>query len=220
MRIRSYLLITVILAAVGGAHADTIDVDGVSLAIRNLPGYCTSTDQDLLGPMNRMMTKLKDIAVSAPCGELQAFRSGTATLGSYIVWTVGTSDSGTAERLPGEVTRKTFAAEMATGQSRASISNIIADANNKLEQEKMGSLSNPSVGLIEQDSEAIYTAVVVDTSVGGVSQRKAIVMGSAAVQHLPVTIDAYDQFSGPETFTRLLDEVRSLMQGALADNPD
>ena len=45
-------------------------------------------------------------------------------------------------------------------------------------------------------------------------------MGSAAVQHLPVTIDAYDQFSGPETFARLLDEVRSLTQGALADNPD
>jgi len=220
MRIKSYSFVTVVVAAVGGAHAETIDVDGVSLAIRDLPGYCTTTDQALLSPMNRMMTRLKDIAVSAPCGELQAFRSGTGDLGSYIVWTVGTSDSGTAERLPGEVTRKTFAAEMATPQSRTSISDIVADANKKLEQEKIGSISNPSVGLIEQDSEAIYTAAVVDATVGGVSQKKAIVMGTAALQRLPVTIDAYDQFSGPETFTRLLDEVRSLMQGALADNPD
>jgi hypothetical protein len=220
MRIKPYWLMTLALAAASGAQAETLDVDGVALVVRNLPGYCTVADQDLLGPMNRMMTKLKDVAVSAPCDELEAFRSGAGTLGSYIVWAVGTDDSGTAEKLPGDVTRQEFAVEMAKSQHRTSISDIVSGVNGKLAQQKMGSLSAPSFGLIAQDSEAIYTAFLADYAHDGDSQKKAGVTGIAAVRHLPVSIDAYEQFQGPETFTRLLDQTRSLMQGALADNPD
>ena len=61
---------------VGGI--ETVNVAGGNIAIRALTGYCNELDRDFFSPLERTDPSRYVIAVSAPCRDLTAFKTGTA----------------------------------------------------------------------------------------------------------------------------------------------
>jgi hypothetical protein len=211
-----------VLISISSAHAEIVKIDGISIAIRALAGYCNDSDPDILRYLEQVVVRRKPFALSAPCGDIAAFKAGAlGQLQKYIVWSVESTDKGTAFRLPPAITRSEFADGIARDSQKLDISKVPEYLQSKEKLEKEGiTVDMKSPGLIDRDPEAVYLASVVNMSGGAVSKPIAVVLGTAAIHHLSLSINAYDIFRGNTTFSELLALVKSLMRGALSDNKD
>jgi len=125
----------------GSPIANTIETvhvgGGSSIAIRNLTGYCNDIDPDVISSLERAASNGKIIAVSAPCPDLAALKSGrVAGLRKYIVWFVGSTDSGSPLKLPADTTQSDFANEIANTTAKVDFAEVASDvAKNGLKVE-------------------------------------------------------------------------------------
>lgn len=122
-------------------RADVINVDGTNLTLRTPIGYCTATDDAVLGPRNEMLRSahIKNILLAAPCDDLNAFRTGASSmLKTFMTWSVTISDNGTASKLPPTMTKSALVLNLAKTMSKFDSSAIIADANKKLKDNDIG----------------------------------------------------------------------------------
>lgn len=209
---------TILLALVAtfakGAAAENLNVDGVSLTIRTLPGYCDSSDPNVLLQLpNSQKTSQwgqRWISISVPCDELTAFLNGTKQLQKFVLWGVATTEGGTVYRLQ-SMTRSEFATEMGKMRKKN-----ISEINKQIQGREL-----ISAGLIDRESDAVYEAFLTNVTMNdGSSQKIALVVGFAAIKQLVVQASAYDRFIGTETFSELLASVKLLVRGALSDNTD
>ena len=139
---------------VGGI--ETVNVGGATIAIRALTGYCNELDRDFFSPLERSDPSRYVIAVSAPCRDLTAFKTGTASgLQKYIVWSVGPTDSGTPTRLPADITRSGFANDTADAEQRIDLAEIASEVAKN--GSKIGIIDE---GLIDREVDAVYEAAV------------------------------------------------------------
>src|SRR5208282_2219142 len=108
---------------------ETVNVGGgSSIAIRNLTGYCNDVDPDVIVSLERAASNGKIIAVSAPCRDLAALKTGrVAGLHKYIVWFVGSTDSGSPLKLPAETTQSDFANEIANTTAKVDFADVASD---------------------------------------------------------------------------------------------
>jgi len=204
----------------GSPIANTIETvhvgGGSSIAIRNLTGYCNDIDPDVISSLERAASNGKIIAVSAPCRDLAALKSGrVAGLRKYIVWFVGSTDSGSPLKLPADTTQSDFANEIANTTAKVDFAEVASDvAKNGL---KVGIIRQ---GLVDREVDAVYLGSILAGDDGGTVKIIPCVTGIAAIHHFVVTINAYDEFKGSATFSELLASVKSLMHAALSDNSE
>jgi len=199
---------------VGGI--ETVNVGGGTIAIRALTGYCNELDRDFFSPLERTDPSRYVIAVSAPCRDLTAFKTGTAArLQKYIIWSVGPTDSGTPTRLPADITRSGFAKEIAEAQKKVDLAEIASEVAKN--GSKIGIIDE---GLIDREVDAVYEAAVLSGDNGATVKIVACVTGIADIDHLALGISAYDEFRSTASFSELLASVKPLMHAALSDNSD
>jgi hypothetical protein len=192
----------------------TVNVGGGSIAIRALTGYCNEVDRDFFSPLERSDPSREVIAVSAPCRDLIAFKTGKmAGMQKYIVWSVGPMDNGTPRRLPAGTTRSNLANEIAEDAQKLDLAEIASEVAKN--GSKIGIIDQ---GLIDREVDAVYQALVLS----GDNGRKivACVSGIAEIHHLGLEITAYDKFRSSASFSELLASVKSLMHAALSDNQE
>src|SRR5271155_566002 len=125
---------------------------GSSITIRNLTGYCNDVDPDVISSLERAASNGKIIAVSAPCRDLGALKTGSvAGLQKYIVWFVGWTDSGSPLKLPADTTQSDFANEIANATAKVDFAEVASDvAKNGL---KVGIIRQ---GLVDREVHAVY----------------------------------------------------------------
>src|SRR5260370_7827564 len=89
---------------------ETVNVGDGTLGIRALRGYCNELDRSFFSPLERSVQARNVIAVSAPCRDLTAFKTGAvAGLPKYFIWSLLSTDSGTLPLVPPATPRSTFA---------------------------------------------------------------------------------------------------------------
>ena len=173
-------------------------------------------DRDFFSPLERTDPSRYVIAISAPCRDLTAFKTGTATgLQKYVVWSVGPTDNGIPSRLPAGTTRSDFTndiAEVEQGFDLAEITSEVAKNGSKV-----GIIDE---GLIDREIDAVYEAAVLSGHHGGTVKIVVCVTGIAEIHHLGLGITAYDDFRSSAEFSELLASVKSLMHAALSDNSE
>jgi hypothetical protein len=192
----------------------TVNVGGGTIAIRALPGYCNEVDRDCFSPLERSDPSRYVIAVSAPCQDIAAFKTGRAAgLQKYIVWSVGPMGSGILRKLPADTTRSNFADEMAQDAQKLDLAEIASEVAKN--GSKIGIIDQ---GLIDREADAVYQALVLSGDNG--EKIVACISGIAEIHHLALGITAYDEFRSSASFSELLASVKSLMHAALSDNPE
>lgn len=193
-----------------------VDVAGDTIAVRALTGYCTELDRGFFSPLESSDTSRYVIAVSAPCRDLTAFKTGQASrLQKYIVWTVGPTDGGAPIKLPANMNRSSFANDLAEAEQKfdpAEIPSVVTKNGSKI-----GMISQ---GLIDREVDAVYEAAVLRGENGETVKMVVSVTGIAEIHHFGLGITAYDDFRGRASFSELLASVKSLMHSALSDNSD
>ena len=199
---------------VGGI--ETANVGGGTIAIRALPGYCNELDRDFFSPLERTDQSRYVIAVSAPCRDLIAFKTGRASgLQKYIVWSVGATGNGTPHMLPPDITRPSFANDLAQAEPKFDLAKIGSEVDKN--GSKIGIISE---GIIDREVDVVYEAAVLSGNHDGSVKTVACVSGSAEIHRLGLGISAYDEFAGSASLSELLALVKSLMHAALSDNPE
>jgi len=194
----------------------TVNVGESTIAIRAPAGYCNELDRDFFSPLERTDPSRYVIAVSAPCQDLIAFKSGRVVgLQKYIVWSVGATNNGTPHRLPADTNRSNLANEMAEAEERFDLADIASEISKN--GSKVGIIS---IGLIDREADAVYVAAVLSGDKGGTVKIVACVYGIAEIQHLALSITAYNEFRSSASFSDLLASVRILMHAALSDNSE
>jgi len=204
----------------GGPISNTIETvnvgGGSSIEIRHLTGYCNDVDPNIISALERAASDGKIIALSAPCPDLAALKSGrVAGLRKYILWFVGVTDSGSPLKLPVDATQSDFANEIANTTAKVDFAEVASDvAKNGL---KVGIVRQ---GLVAREVDAVYLGSILAGDDGGTVKIIPCITGIAAIHHLVVTINAYDEFKGSATFSELLASVKALMHAALSDNSE
>ena len=147
-----------------------------SIVIRNLRGYYNDVDDDIVSFLERTASNGKIFAVSAPCRDLTALKAGrVAGLRKYIVWFVGTTDSGSPRKLPADTTRVDFANEIASTTSKVDFAEVASDvAKYGL---KVGVLRQ---GLVDREVDAVYLGSILAGDDGGTVKIIPCVTGIAA----------------------------------------
>jgi hypothetical protein len=192
---------------------DTVNVGERIIKIRALAGYCNELDRDFFAPLERADFSREVIAVSAPCQDLTAFKTGRATrLPKYIVWSVGPLDNGSPRTIPGHTTRSEFANEMAESDQKFDLGEI---ASELAKNDKIGIVGQ---GLLDREVDAVYDAAILRGGNGRSNKTVVSVTGLAAIHHFAISITAYDDFISQASFSELLASVKSLMHAALSDN--
>jgi hypothetical protein len=195
---------------------EMVNVVGSTIAIRALTGYCNDVDRNFFSPLERTDPSRYVIAVSAPCQDLTAFKTGRAArLQKYIVWSVGPTDNGIPRRLPAGTTRSNFAKGVAEAGQKFDLAEVVSEVAKN--GSKIGIIS---YGLIGREVDAVYVAAVLSGGHGGTVRIVASVMGMTEIHHLALSISAYDEFRSSASFSELLASVKSLMHAALSDNSE
>jgi hypothetical protein len=195
---------------------EMVNVIGDTIAIRALTGYCNEVDRDFFSPLERTDPSRYVIAVSAPCRDLIAFKTGSAAgLQKYIVWSVGPTDNGIPRNLPADTTRSNFANDMAEAGQKFDLAEI--DSELAKNGSKIGIISH---GIIGREVDAVYVAAVLGGDHGGTVRIVGSVTGIAEIHHFALGITAYDDFRSSASFSELLASVTSLMHAALSDNSE
>jgi hypothetical protein len=198
------------------SEIQTLNVGGGTIAIRALPGYCNDVNRDFFSPLQRSDPSREVIAVSAPCRDLTAFKSGRVTgLQKYIVWSVGLTDGYTLGRLPLDLTRSNFADEMAKAQQKFDPAEMASEVSKN--GSKIGIIGR---GLMDREADAVYEAIVLSRGDGGTVKIVVCVIGIAEIHHLALSITAYDEFRTSASFSELLASVKVLTHAALSDNSE
>jgi hypothetical protein len=136
-------------------------------------------------------------------------------LKKYIVWFVGSTDSGNPLKLPADTTQADFAKQIANATAKVDFAEVASDvAKNGL---KVGIVRQ---GLVDREADAVYLGSILAGDNGGTVKIIPCITGIAAIRHLVVTINAYDEFKGSATFSELLASVKALMHAALSDNSE
>jgi hypothetical protein len=194
---------------------EMVDVEGDTIAIRALTDYCNEVDRDFFSPLERDPSRYV-IAVSAPCRDLTAFKSGRAAgLQKYIVWSVGPTDNSIPRRLPADTTRSNFANDIAEAGQKFDLAEIASEVAKN--GSKIGIISQ---GVIGREVDAAYLAAVLSGERGGTVKIVACVTGIAEIHHFAFGITAYDEFRSSASFSELLASVKSLMHAAWSDNSE
>jgi hypothetical protein len=195
---------------------EMVNVGGGTVAIRALTGHCNEVDRDFFSPLERTDPSHYVIALSAPCRDLTAFKTGRAArLQKYIVWSVGATDNGIPRRLPAGTTRSNFAKGVAEAGQKFDLAEIASEVAKN--GSKVGIIS---YGLIGREVDAVYVAAVLSGDHGGTIKIVASVMGMAEIHHFALEITARDDFRSSASFSELLASVKLLMHAALSDNSE
>jgi len=201
-----------------GSTIVTVNVEGGTLTIRTLPGYCSEVTRDFITPLEReAILNGKVIAVSAPCSELTAFKTGkVARLQKYIVWFVGSTAGGSPLRLSPDTTRSDFADQMAQTMPKVDLAEVASEV------EKSGfKIGIIEQGLIDRDVDAVYVGSILRRNDDGTVRIIPSVTGIAAIHHFVLSINAYDDFEGnAASLSDLLPSIKTLMRAALSDNSE
>lgn len=193
-----------------------VDVRGDTIAVRALTGYCTELDRDFFSPLESSDTSRYVVAVSAPCRDLTAFKTGQASrLQKYIVWTVGPTDEGAPIKLPANISRGNFANDVAEAEEKFDPAELPSTVTNN--GSKIGMISQ---GLMDREVDAVYEAAVLGRDNGETVKVVVSVTGIAEIHHFGLGITAYDDFRGRASFSELLASVKPLMHAALSDNSE
>jgi hypothetical protein len=202
------------------AEAQTLYVDGTPITIRAIRGYCNNTDPAVLDALERLAVRRKPIAISAPCEDLHSFETGARdNLQRYIVWSVESTDTGAAFRLPPSMKRTEYSDGMAGAAPDFKPSALDPEAFERLRQQGLnGEITQ--LGMIDRDPDAVYVAILVKVSDKYASKLIGNVMGAADIHSFSLSVVAYDEFRDSATFDELLGLVKPLMRAALEDNPE
>jgi hypothetical protein len=193
---------------------EMVNVVKGTIAIRALTGYCNEADRNFFLPLEQTDPSRHVIAVSAPCQDLTAFKTGRAVrLQKYIVWSVGPTDNGIPRRLPTGATRSNFAKDVAEVGQKFDLAEVDSEVTKN--GSKIGIIS---YGLIGREVDAVYVAAVLSGGHGGTVRIVASVTGMAEIHHLALSITAYDEFRSSASLSELFASVKSLMHAALSDN--
>jgi len=193
-----------------------VDVAGDTIAVRALPDYCTELDRGFFSPLESSDTSRYVIAVSAPCRDLTAFKTGQASrLQKYIVWTVGPTDGGAPIKIPANISRSNFANDVAEAELKFDFAGLPSAVTSN--GSKIGMNSQ---GLIDREADAVYEAAVIRGENGEIVKMVVSVTGMAEIRHFGLGITAYDDFRGRASSSELLASVKSLMHAALSDNSE
>jgi hypothetical protein len=202
----------------GAAGAESVNVDGTTVVIGALPGYCNDTSREVRAALEQLTPKAKVLAVSALCGDLPGIVAGIKPLKSYIVWAVE-AENGVAFRLPPQYTRSDYARGLAKATKTMNKADIESEAAKNLRESGIRPQLK-SLGLIDSDGQAVYIAMLMSGADDhGNIRAEASVSGMAAIHHLSLSIHVYDEFNGSSTYSNLLASAKSLMRAALQDNP-
>jgi len=104
---------------------------------------------------------------------------------------------------------------MAEAEERFDLADIASEISKN--GSKVGIIS---IGLIDREADAVYVAAVLSGDKGGTVKIVACVYGIAEIQHLALSITAYNEFRSSASFSDLLASVRILMHAALSDNSE
>ena len=198
---------------------ETVNIgEGATITIRALPDYCTEVTGDFITALEQAtILNGKAIAVSAPCSDVKAFKAGkVARLQKYIVWFVGSTNSGSPGGLSADTTRSDFASQMVKNMPMVDLGEVASDVEKS--GLKVGIIDQ---GLIGREADAVYMGSIIKQDDDGGVRIIASVTGIAAIHHRVLSINFYDEFRGnPASLSELLPSVQSLMHAALSDNPE
>jgi hypothetical protein len=217
--------------AVGHAHAQTTfseTVEGRSINFVVPDGYCvlgTKTEQERLWVEGqRELNKGRNtlVAVFADCKELARYRANpdarVTRHGQYAL----PLNNGKISPLPASYSRARALGEIKKALPKLEASTVQEGVNKRIEDvgfnRKDINIGNMNLGLLDETAEALFIGMGGVYEVKGKKQRVSGVTLFTMVNGILVVAHSYEDYSGADTFMRLLDKQKSLATRFVAAN--
>ena len=215
------------LAFVSAGVAKDFQVGSATIALPSPEGFCELSEQQpadarVINVIDDLVagTQNELLAVSADCGQLQAWRTGKLpTLDDYAQ--VQTPVSGRDADVPRAETVKELCASMRAEGSRT-IAEAIPDLNTRVEAAVKGGKFNEAgfLGVLAEDAGVCYFGLLTKnrTEGGGAEETQVVVSATTVVKGRVVSYSLHTLYHGPDTATAALARHRRNVAALLAAN--
>lgn len=155
------------------------------------------------------------------CSEQRALKKGNRSeFLNYGILSIG-KQRGEIVAVPSQYSRSEYLSQIGKAAKRVDLLELAKKTADeelaKLNQQL--SINSKVLGLIEQDSNAIYVAVIATTQdTNGSKYQRAGVLAMTLIRGLPVNSSIYAEYSGTR-FAELLSRQRVILNTIVKDNP-
>jgi hypothetical protein len=226
MLLRVTFAIVAGLVFVSAGVAKDFQVGSATIALLSPEGYCELSEQQ---PADARVINLIDdlvagtqnelLAVSADCGQLQAWRAGKLqTLDDYAQ--VQTPISGRDADVHRAETVKELCASM-RAEGGKTIAAATLDLNTRVEAAVKGGKFNETgfLGVLAEDAGVCYFGLLAkNRTEGGVEETQVVVSATTVVKGRVVSYSLHTLYHGPDTATATLARHRRNVQALLVAN--
>ena len=100
----------------------------------------------------------------------------------------------------------------------ASLNERFNKAVQKGAMDKVGISNVRQLGMLHKDEAAMYSGIITNISVDGITQTSAIIYAVTLVKNYMVSFNLYREFVDKSTFKTLLKQSRGVMKKLVSDN--
>lgn len=208
--------------AASAAAIEHVKIDAITAHLELPAGYCrlsrsNPVERQLYEMQDRIQTGINIVAlISVPCDKIKALRRGNMTP-QYGIWLLQ-APGGLPSRVPTGVSRDQVFEALAKAITELDTGKISASIQSRGAKEGIA-YSVTASGLIDKDRNGVYLGMTGRLRrVSGMADI-ASVAGLTMIWGRRFSFNLYDDFSGGETFDRLLATVKSTLARSSAANP-
>jgi len=216
---RRLSIVTVAIAASlvisSAARAELFSIDGVSIDLRAPSVFCflsrtNRVDRIYIEQQDEIQAGLNlVVAIAVPCADLDSVRSG-GEMTQWVIWLLAAT-KGRGTRMPDGYTRAEVLAELAKATPRLDTQKIVDEVGKRSKSLGIYTKVN-SIGVIDQDDNALYVGILADSSTEGTDPvATAAVSGITMIKRRVFSIIYYKRFEDRRTYDFLLSQVKPMM---------
>ena len=222
MRILVGSLLLLPCFAASAAAIEHVTIDAVTAHLELPQGYCrlsrsNAMERQLYEMQDRVQNGINIVAViAAPCDRIKSLRRGNMPP-QYGIWLLQ-APGGIPSHVPTSVTREKVFDGLAKSIPQLDVNKISADIQSRGAKEGIAYTVTAS-GLIDKDQNGVYLGMT-----GRLQRAKgmadiASVAGLTMIWGRRFSLNLYDDFTGNETFDRLLAAAKTALAKTAAANP-
>ncbi len=209
-----------ILAASYPAHAETIEVLGQKLNIRNPSGYCSlgksPRERELMAMNEGVVAQgARVVHIAIRCTELSDFKRGAREHFDHWVQIQLLGQNGQFKRL--DIQREAFLSVMARNTPKIDMAQIEQRINasfKQLDLSSTGTQAHP----VGRDANAVYMSMRMNLVVGDATKPISALGAVTLVNSLPLSALAYEASSSAFSRTRLQSTLHEFLGALLTHN--
>jgi hypothetical protein len=221
---KKILLVALMAATTGVAHAETLEALGRVLKFTNPAGYCTPGKSERERALvdfsaKALGTGSRLLHMAVACSELADFKAGRKDMLAHWIQIQHVSAKG--KYITVDVSREEFLTAVSGALTQKALTIDPKEINRQLEA-SLGSdelkLSEPQIRPLGRDSDAAYISLRMKASAGGESQIVTAVGGLTVVKQVPVLVNVYEGQGDPKSRAMLSLIVQRSLKSLISEN--